>query len=111
MNRWISAGIVRVNKLWSATETSGALSSHIALDSGVLARDSALAGTFLECRKPLLRLDCPRLRGTILGALTPSGSIPAPALVSRLGARGALVATGVFVPLLSAWPELTTLSQ
>jgi MFS family permease len=43
----------------------------------------------------------------ILGALA-IGSVVAPALVSWLGAKGALVATGVFVPvlLLPLWPSL-----
>ena len=47
------------------------------------------------------------LETTILGALA-LGSLLAPALVHLLGARGALVATGVFVPvlLLPLWPSL-----
>jgi MFS family permease len=44
---------------------------------------------------------------TILGALA-IGSLVAPALVSWLGAKGALIATGVFLPplLVPLWPSL-----
>jgi MFS family permease len=44
---------------------------------------------------------------TILGALA-IGSLVAPALVSWLGSKGALIATGVFLPplLLPLWPSL-----
>jgi MFS family permease len=47
------------------------------------------------------------MESTILGALA-LGALVAPALVSWLGARGALIATGAFVPVLLVplWPTL-----